>query len=157
HSVNDVIDELARKFQNEVNRLPFPLRGTGPPDESWYWAAPMLLDYLNYRRETEAWWQHASLASAWAGAAADPEGIWPLHVSQAFELIDSVRSGERLMGPPPEDLLEVLAITACSGPAITLLRALTRAESRRAGRSALDTRFAAARASRAFLSLFNQP
>jgi hypothetical protein len=102
-------------------------RKEGPADESWYWVAPMLLDFFNYPKEARAWWNRSSLAAEWGGSASEPEDIrWPQHVDEARKLLESVRSGSHVMGPAPSDLPEVLALTACSGPSVTVLRALAR-------------------------------
>ena len=52
---------------------------SGPEDETWYWAAPMLLDWHRNPDATKAWFSQADLAGRWkgrqdAGADEQPEG-----------------------------------------------------------------------------------
>ena len=46
---------------------------TGPKDESWYWAAPLLLDLARDSKATRAWLQQGALPSTWAGEQADDD------------------------------------------------------------------------------------
>lgn len=104
----------------------------GPPDQAWYWAAPILLD-LAHDEATRAWWQRDELSRTWQPRTPNqndaPESdedhdgsSWHEHVDQAAELLGSWRP----KGPPPTDLTDVLALLALAGPATCALRALAR-------------------------------
>jgi hypothetical protein len=128
-------------------------------DESWYWAAPILLDLERDRESTEAWLGDPELAGSWAGGESDEEdgeSRWADHVTEATKLLRR----ELALGRPPEDLLEVLALLAVAGPATCTLRALSRAhggprEAPWLGSSVIRT--AAGRVAWSFRSLFNLP
>jgi hypothetical protein len=49
-------------------------RDTGPEDERWYWAAPILLDAEEDSEGSKAWWEHEGLAEAWAGTVREAGG-----------------------------------------------------------------------------------
>lgn len=132
---------------------------TGQEDESWYWAAPILLDREGYREATEAWFSddgsgknpHDGLAEAWSGMEADGEG-WRQHVRRASE----VASGSfKPKGRPPHDLAEVLALGAVAGPANCALRALANTLGGPDLRADGSIRHAAGRIAWGFRSLFN--
>lgn len=136
--------------------------GAAREDESWYWAAPILLDLKLYGESTRAWFNRDDLASRWTGANDDEEegSRWIDHVEQAKRLVNLVVEGgahARLhLGRPPPNLPEVLAMLAIAGPATSALRALTRI-SLPETRAAPGARDAAARIAWSFRSLFNQP
>jgi hypothetical protein len=102
----------------------------GAPDESWYWAAPILLDRQAEPRITADWlgagedhWTPEELAADWAGTDdEDAESRWAQHVGQAQALLE----GRVALGRPPADLLEVVGDLAIAGPAVCALRALGR-------------------------------
>ncbi len=131
-------------------------------DESWYWAAPILLDLKLYRESTRTWFDRHDLASRWTGANDDEEeeSRWIDHVEEAKRLVNlTVEEGAHVrldLGRPPPNLPDVLARFSVAGPAISALRALTRT-SRPGVRAAPGARDAAARVAWGFRSLFNQP
>ena len=135
-------------------------------DESWYWAAPILLDLQRHETSTRAWFGRADLASTWSGEeedreqGRDEESRWADHVAQAKQLVDTkieaVLEGSLNFGQPPEDLAETLAVRSVAGPATSVLRALTRASGSQA-RAATAARDAAARVAWGFRTLFNLP
>lgn len=137
---------------------------SGPVDERWYWAAPLLLDSMLEPVATQAWLGQRNLASAWSGVEAeDSDGepdLWSEHVAEATRMLAGGRSG---LGARPEDLLDVLAMLAVAGPAVCMFRALDRVVGRHRDEKALDQdqrtalRNAAGRTAWAFRSLFNQP
>jgi len=131
---------------------------SGPADESWYWAAPILLDLSRDGGEARAWWGSDDLAARWAGtedsSAGDEEGsLWSEHVDQARQLLTAPHK----LGPRPADLAVVLAQMAIAGPAIASLRALGRRGGDPAALGLGALRDAAGQIAWALRSLFNQP
>lgn len=157
-SAGGIATRLREIIQRQLDALKVTYRKEGPSDETWYWAAPMVLDNANFPKQSAAWWAQPSLITAWAGSAVDAEDIrWADHVREALRLVEAVQEGTHVLGPPPDDLAEVLAYMASAGPAVATLRAFSRCETRGVEPSDVAARNAAGRAGRAFLSLFNHP
>ncbi|MFW6198297.1 MAG: DEAD/DEAH box helicase, partial [Acidobacteriota bacterium] len=124
-SIEDVLAAARERLEPLVDRLvsehahPESTR----EDETWYWAAPILLDQA-HRPESLAWLESRPLPAEWSGGedAGDDESRWAEHVDRARELV----AGEIDLGPPPDDLLDTLALLGVAGPANAALRALTR-------------------------------
>jgi len=92
----------------------------GQTDERWYWAALFLLDrerYPGVRR-----WLEARDDWAWRRMAGDDDTYFAQHVDLARRFFEKP---DRL-GPPPADLVDVLAKVALSSPAVVALRSLGR-------------------------------
>lgn len=152
-------DALLSKAEADLTAWLAPLidaRPTeGPEDETWYWAAPILLDLEWQAASTRAWFNRTNLASLWAGAEGDDddESSWGEHVAQARALLD----GDLELGRPPADLVATLALLGVSGPGVCALRALARVSSGPKATSKRWARDSAARIGWAFRSLFNKP
>jgi len=138
------------------------LRG-GRPDESWYWAAPILLDQQQYPEATRRWFAQGRIAAAWQGEGEQGEADdlesdedrrsgWGRHVDEAIAVFQG-----RKLGPPPADLAEVLALMAVAGPAVVALRALSRVAGGARALQAVAARNMAGRIAWAFRVLFNLP
>ena len=135
-------------------------------DESWYWAAPILLDMQRHEESTREWFGRSDLARTWSDEQEDreqgreEESRWADHVAQARELVDAkieaVLNGSLDFGRPPDDLAETLAVRSVAGPATSALRALTRAPGSEK-RTTMAARDAAARIAWGFRTLFNLP
>lgn len=83
-SAPDVIGTLRERIQRQIEGLNLRSRKEGPSDETWYWAAPMLLDHANYPEHSRAWWTQPTLITSWAGTAADADDVrWADHVREA--------------------------------------------------------------------------
>jgi hypothetical protein len=126
---------------------------SGPEDESWYWAAPVLLDRGRAPGQIAEWFAQRGLAATWpAGDAQDEEhDRWADHVAEAVRLRDASS-----LGRPPADLVQVVAEIGLAGPAVAMLRALARIAG---GSAVLDepwARNAAAHAAWGLRGLFNQ-
>jgi len=128
------------------------------PDETWYWAAPILLDLERHGESTRDWLSGRDLPNRWNGAVRDDEdgSRWVDHVGEAKKLVSDVTDGSLNLGRPPADLAEVLAVRSVAGPATSALRALTRATGPET-RSARAARDAAGRIAWSFRTLFNLP
>ncbi|HQR66225.1 MAG TPA: helicase-related protein [Thermoanaerobaculia bacterium] len=133
----------------------------GQEDETWYWAAPVLLDAAADRTATEEWWIRKDLATAWSGedAEAEPDEedgdtpAWARHVETAQTLFLKGRP----LGRPPSDLSAVLAYVSLASPGVTALRTLRRIAGANGNGDQLAVRLEAGRIGRRFVSLFNQP
>jgi len=92
----------------------------GRPDESWYWAVPFLLD----RQAGEAGWLLDDEATAsWPRTAPGRTSAgFQRHVELARSLVDD----RLVLGPPPDDLVDVVTELAIGAPATVALRALSR-------------------------------
>lgn len=157
-----VVSRARERLEPLVGKLTEPYLRGEREDESWYWAAPILLDLMRYRESTKNWFDRRDLSSIWNGAQQDEEegSSWVAHVSKAKQLIDmGIRAalrGTLDLGRPPEDLTEALATRAVGGPATSALRALTRA-CRPQSPADIGARDAAARIAWNFRTLFNLP
>jgi hypothetical protein len=139
---------------------------SGPEDEAWYWATPILLDKKADPDATRRWWADESLATSWFGAEeeeAEHDGEedaiggsegWRKHVSEASQML---ADPQNKLGRPPKDLAQVVAQLALAGPAVTALRAIARIS------GGLDTatdalrRHMAGKVAFGFRALFNAP
>ncbi len=156
----DAIDRARAQIEPLTDHLTAPYLGESNLDESWYWAAPVLLDLERHRESTLKWFGRRDLPNLWNGAAqvAEDDSRWADHVGRAKALVDAWREpGGRLdLGRPPPDLAQVLAMRSVAGPATSALRALTRATGAESA-SAVASRDAAARVAWGFRALFNLP
>jgi len=156
------LDEVLSAVRNKVEQLLAPIRAgadaDGQEDDSWYWAAPVLLDEAHYPQLARRWLERRDLAATWAGGdveAGDEEGQtgWLLHVDQMRRLL----RGEIELKRPPADLGLVLARNALAGPGVAALRALMRVSPMPSESTLDEVRDVAARVAWTFRSLFNLP
>jgi hypothetical protein len=149
-------EAVLETVKGEIARLLEPIlikygTDSAREDESWYWAAPILLDRARLG-EQDRWLEDDSEELSFRRMLGDDQSsAFQKHVHAAASRFSST---DRL-GRPPADLAEILARMALGSPAITSLRALSR---RWAG--ALDEhalRSGAARAAIGFVTLYNQP
>ncbi len=150
------LDALLKKVSARIRKLLSPLtadaRRTGPEDEAWYWAAPIMLDRLDDRRRTEEWFADPSaLADAWSSDPEERKG-WLEHVTYAAEF---ARGSAKPDGRVPEDLADLLALVAVAGPANCALRAL--AHTLNAAHTEPALRHSAGKTAWGLRSLFNTP
>ncbi len=153
-SLDIILERAQRRIQHVIDAAVD--QRSGPEDERWYWAAPIVLDLTHRRQETQAWLEAPELDQGWGGedgaeAGQDVRSAWSRHVDQARELLT-----ERLkLGRPPDDLPLVLALLGIAGPGVTALRSLMRATNRTRATSSIRT--SAAHVAWQFRSLFNMP
>jgi hypothetical protein len=124
----------------------------GPVDETWYWAAPFLLDWLDDPAAAREWLGRPDVAAqAWTRSDGTGEDF--------ARHIDAVRwlTTPEAMGRPPDDLTQVVARLAVGAPGVVALRALSRVTDGPAAFSDPAVRDSAARVAWAFRSLFNLP
>lgn len=116
-SLSEVLTHVAERLQERLDPMLARAPGTGAEDESWYWAAPILLDRADRRASSDPWF--ASVRKPW-GDDDELKG-WVEHLQRAEE---AAHTGWWPTGRPPADLAEVLALNAVAGPANCALRAL---------------------------------
>jgi helicase-like protein len=132
---------------------------SGPADESWYWAAPLLLDLQHDNSGVREWFAQPKLSEIWAGdqSPADAENDthrgWAKHARLAKDVIE----GRTKLGPPPDDLAETLALLAIAGPGVVAYRTLNRIAISESQEGRLRLRSTTAALAHSFLHLFNLP
>jgi hypothetical protein len=164
-----VLDLAILRIQHELSSLERYRAAPkeGPEDESWYWAAPLLLDRRSNAQASDLWWTEvkgADLAAVWSegdvvdeNEAAEDDGstasAWSRHIDEARK----ADQGLTALGRPPADLPRVLALMGIAAPGPVALRALGRV----APTSTLEDRhwirLNAAPLAFRFPALFNQP
>ena len=157
-TLEDGVARARARLEPLLGRLVAPYLDAAREDESWYWAAPILLDLERHGESTRAWFSRSDLPSRWNGAEEDDDegSRWVDHVGVAKRLVDDAVGGSPDLGQPPEDLAEVLATRSVAGPATSALRALTRASGPDAA-AEVAARDAAGRIAWSFRTLFNLP
>ena len=156
-TLDDAVARARARLELPLAKVTEPYLNSYRRDESWYWAAPILLDLKRHGEPTREWFARWDLSSRWNGAKKDEDegSRWEEHVAEARKLVEASR-GSLDLGQPPVDLLDVLATRSVAGPATTALRALTRASSPEAS-AACAARDAAARIAWSLRTLFNLP
>ena len=152
----ETLDAVLKNVAAQIKKLLSPLTAdapqTGPADEAWYWAAPIMLDRENDREATEGWFANPlALADVWSSDREERKG-WLEHVRYAAELAIDKRSPK---GRAPEDLPELLALVAVAGPANCALRAM--GHTLQAAFTDHALRHSAGNTAWGFRSLFNTP
>lgn len=164
-ATGDVLALASEAIRVSLNQAVDRWAGAGEVDERWYWAAPILLDYLKAPGDTRAFWHHPKLAADWSGeedrtdadGEAEAESAWAEHVAQARSLLtEAGRPNARPLGAPPTDLLDVLSKLTVGNPAVLALRALTRVLRQQSCRN-IEVRLAAGRIAWRIRNLFNLP
>jgi hypothetical protein len=128
---------------------------TGPEDERWYWAAPILLDLAGDDEAVKTFWADQQLAAIWAGEAEIDEedtGL-ELHLEQARAVI----AHKIELGRIPSDLVDVLTDLALGGPGVVAARALGRVVRFETLADRVIVRREAARIAWSVRNLFNLP
>lgn len=107
---------VASGIQALLDALPTTVE-SGPADEAWYWAAPILLDRAE-RADSEK-------PSDFAYGFATPDSdTTETRFSEHLDAADDVDVSQ--LGRQPDDLVDTLARLAIGGPGVTALRALSR-------------------------------
>jgi hypothetical protein len=155
------LDRVLMAAEAEIKPLLAPIvealatASPGPPDESWYWAAPLLLDAKHDEYRFRSWIQKNDLAETWHGGAGkdgEAHGAWTRHVQTARDLAN----GKTSLGTPPEDLVRMLALLSIAAPGVVARRSLQRVTPTNDG-SSFEIRDYAGPIAHAFLHLFNLP
>lgn len=127
-------------------------------DQTWYWAAPFLLEREKFASAMDNWWQIPDLADFWSGQSFDDdedtkEDGWRAHVEEAK---DYAMGNKTPQGPAPKDLPTVLALMALAGPGTCALRSLLTLYPAEPNKG-LEQRRAASRIAWGFRSIYNRP
>jgi hypothetical protein len=161
-SLEAAVAEVRRQLEPLLARVTAAASADGPEDESWYWAAPILLDLLQHRSRTIEWWEAPDLPTVWQESGPDQtedgeaESRWADHVAEARRV--ALEGGFfSSLGRPPADLAQVMAELAVGGPAVCCLRAISRVCGGLGALSEIWALDAAAQSAHGFRSLFNLP
>jgi hypothetical protein len=157
-------DDLLTKAEERIGALLQPWTSQantgGAADDSWYWAAPLLLDLEHDRSATTAWLQTADLDKQWSlhesGSEDKARRGWKRHVAEFRKLV-TTKNFVGSLGAPPADLVPVIARLAIAGPGVCALRTLLRITNQRFGAHDTDLRTPAGTLAHAVLHLFNLP
>lgn len=161
--LQDVLHSAERDIAVALAGLDRQASTSGPVDQRWYWAAPILLDLHRDEQSTRTWFGQSNLAALWAGhlsqralvLESDAEDRWTAHVEEARDLVRGRLDPP--LGAQPDDLAGVLALMAVAGPGTSALRALTRLNGGFEAASLSSLRNAAGEIAEGLRSLFNQP
>jgi hypothetical protein len=127
----EILSLIENEVSGTIGELVKDAPDSGPEDEAWYWAAPILLDEMSDPAARQ-WWAERSLPTKWSGTAeeseADEDALggtagWEKHVAEARQMVTDPNYE---LGRPPKDLAQVVAQMALAGPAVTALRAISR-------------------------------
>jgi len=161
-TLDDALVRARARLEPHLERVTGPYLDAEREDESWYWAAPILLDRERFAETTWEWFRRPDLPLVWNGGREDEveDSRWAEHVEEARRRVNAslgpTARGSLDFGRPPSNLLEVLANQSVASPATSALRALTRASGPNT-RAMLPARDAAARIAWSFRTLFNLP
>ena len=172
--VEAVVADVKSRIDVLLDSLPQAESGEDPPDERWYWAAPLMLDLARAPESAYAWAFDAARKRPWAeGDAAaesaddgdqgadDSERVegsaFAEHVDEWQSVGVAAAEGSVDLGRRPDDLAEVLAIAALAAPGVVALRALARVCRGADALRDADVRSAAAGIAWSFRSFFNSP
>ncbi|MBA3831852.1 MAG: hypothetical protein H0X34_08165 [Chthoniobacterales bacterium] len=173
-TVDEVLAEIEALIALNLARIIPPEASRSTPDESWYWAAPILLDRLVDPKATKEWLESAEVEELWtfkgdhAPADVEEEGESVADqdedathetsaLGETWKQAMSVAGGNYVpRGVPPKDLLRALALVALAGPATVALRSFIRVIGNVNAESPV-ARTGAAKVGSSFRTLFNQP
>jgi hypothetical protein len=150
NEIRTLLDALADDMASKGRTVP----REGRVDERWYWAAPLWLDSLDGHAHASAFFgQQGDVYEAFAGDDPNVGGErFREHLSEAA----AVASGfVPHVGRMPDDLSEVLARIALTGPGVVAQRSLGRVTGR--GITEPSLRRAACRVAWSLRGLFNGP
>ena len=161
-AIGYLLDRFSKRIEEMLIGIKINQSESGSIDESWYWAAPILLDLLSNSKETIEWLERPNLAAIWSGKEdkgekEEFETHWSSHLKQALDLAHKYMAGKLSLGRRPPDLALVLGQMALGGFGITALRALSRMTGGPSKLLFQEVRDSAAQIARSFLYLFNLP
>jgi hypothetical protein len=150
----DLLSQISANLIQRIKTLGLDTPSSGRIDADWYWAAPVLLD-----RQADPELTVAGSEECLYGPLSrdeEEERIRGAAGRQAhFErFLEVARNGWTPTGPPPDDLVKVLALSALGNPAVVAVRALARVVGWKVAESSLG-RASAERIADAFRRLYN--
>lgn len=113
--LQDLLDPILQRYKNEK----------GPPDERWYWAAPVLLDWKHYKGPVFDWLNSKDGKFVWTSMVRGGDEA-DSNFAEHVELFKQQFGAKGDLGRPPEDLFPVLAKIAIGSPAVVTLRSFLR-------------------------------
>lgn len=145
-----------RAISDAIAPLAEGQRTTGPADQRWYWAAPLLLDDRADPDRTKGWWNYDARPSLWSEEKDDDStsGAFYRHLKAAQNLLEG--TDPQPLGRVPDDLVDVLVTAGLGAPAICALRSAGRIIER-SDLTDSGILAAAARIAWGFRSLLNGP
>lgn len=155
-SREDVLEEARRRIERALRPVVRGRPTDGPVDESWYWAAPLLLDEAHTPGLSASWLARRGAHEVWSSGSTDEAGdgsLWAEHVAEARALL----ADPGQLGRVPDDLPAILALMAVGGPASCALRAFARVGAGSRDFWETAARDGAARVAWGFRSAFNVP
>lgn len=148
-TVRSQIEDLLGQLEVESRRR------DGPPDQRWYWAAPVLLDKQFNPLPVARWLEESDQRFAWEAMVRirsdEEDSNFSDHIKQLRDVADLE------LGPRPRNLSDVLTKIALASPAVVSLRALCRQCKDIEETSTWQLLSAAARAAMGFRTVFNLP
>jgi len=121
--LQQVLDHVGSQIESDLEKLKYNKQDSGIVDETWYWAAPIMLD-LQYDGETSRdWWSTEHSEYDYKNESdSNRDKRFMQHTEKAFYGI--VDKDLPKLGRKPDDLAEVLAWMAVAGPGTCCLRAI---------------------------------
>ena len=141
------LESVRTNVRQLLTRLPAG-SGSGPSDDKWYWAAPLLLERLLAD-------QLGADGLTWGWEGDDDEDGHESRFQQHVDQAVAINASD--LGRQPPDLLDVLTYMAAGAPGTVALRSLSRALSADDGYLNPHLRNAASDIAWAFRGLFNRP
>jgi len=123
-----VLEVARRRARELLGDLTSEAPREGRVDESWYWAAPMLIDLAATPEATHDWFNQSDVIYSRQTRQDESDGDAAVvdHVDFARQLLTAAQAGTIPLERPPDDLDRVLALHALASPATVALRALAR-------------------------------
>lgn len=146
-------EQLEAQLAAHINQAPT----SGPTDQSWYWAAPLLFEHP-YKAVLRPWLHGEDSAGAkndWSWSTHRDGDSEDSHFGRHVERVREFFDEPRQLGRPPDDLISVLAKIIVASPAVVALRALMRFAT--PDGPTIEHLGAAAWIAMGFRSLFNLP
>jgi hypothetical protein len=121
--LQQVLEHAGTQIESELEKLTYNEQETAIADETWYWAAPIMLDLLEDDEVSRDWWyREGSEYDANDLSDNNRDSHFFQHTLKAYDAI--VLPDLPKLGRKPDDLVEVLAWMAVAGPGACCLRTL---------------------------------
>lgn len=156
-SLTDALHKAEVRIQYALDQMEIPVVDRLGHDEAWYWAAPLLLDMQYAEASTSEWFGQDDISATWSDADKDDDADSPTRWADHVQFARRMSQGHETLGPPPDDLAEVLAYAALAAPGTVALRSLARIPGASAALTSRDFRNIAGRLAWNMLKLFRTP
>ena len=149
-----ILDAIAERLRPQVEALTRDAPTSGQTQNIWFAVAPLLLDGAS--PDSIRWLREFAGSTRRAGDTDDAERpVWRDLVANVEERLAQGLTDPSMLGRPPDDLVERLALLALSSPANASLRALSRITG--APTTEGDLQLEALKSAWAFRSFFRSP